>query len=106
MTLSTTPKPRLIFIYDLPRTRSHLFFKYLGTHPDVQSKWHPYLPAHQFGPENILPKLSDDVSGWRTIDGCPTYEMATKAFREAYDEAMKDVGQEDDDEYTCNEGYK
>lgn len=43
--------PRLIFIFDQLRSRSHLFHRFLSTHPALTPLWHPFLKAAYFGPE-------------------------------------------------------
>lgn len=51
--------PKKVFIFDMTRHRSHLLFRYLSTHPDIQPLWHPFLPAFLFGPENITHYMKD-----------------------------------------------
>ena len=46
------PSPgQLIFIFDQLRTRSHLFHRFLSTHPALTPLWHPYIKAAFLGPE-------------------------------------------------------
>ena len=42
-----------IFVFDSTRLRSHLFFRYLSTHPALEPIYHPFLSAAMFGPDQI-----------------------------------------------------
>lgn len=54
MTTSTAPTPaKRIFIFDNPRNRSHLFFRYLTTHPALKTHYHPYVTAGCLGPDKL-----------------------------------------------------
>ncbi|KAI7345178.1 hypothetical protein KC320_g8452 [Hortaea werneckii] len=48
--------PRRIFIFDNPRTCSHLFSKLFANHPELQLLYHPFLPAALYGPERYQQK--------------------------------------------------
>jgi hypothetical protein len=52
MATDSGPK-RLIFIFDSTRLRSHLFFRFVSTSPNVRPIYHPFLMAAMFGPERI-----------------------------------------------------
>jgi hypothetical protein len=47
----------MIFIFDSTRLRSHLFFRWVSTSPNVQPIYHPFLMAAMFGPERIEPRM-------------------------------------------------
>ncbi|KAF2486462.1 hypothetical protein BDY17DRAFT_79558 [Neohortaea acidophila] len=49
MAASTQP----IFVFDSTRLRSHLFFRYVSTHPALAPIYHPFLTSAMFGPERI-----------------------------------------------------
>ncbi|KIK70301.1 hypothetical protein GYMLUDRAFT_151596 [Collybiopsis luxurians FD-317 M1] len=44
-----------IFLFSHPRTRSNLFIRLLGTHPQIISKQYPFMHGFQKGPENQWP---------------------------------------------------
>lgn len=45
--------PSLISIFDSTRLRSHLFFRFISTSPDVEPIYPPFLMAAIFSPERI-----------------------------------------------------
>lgn len=51
--------PRHLFVFDNMRTRSHLFWRWISTHPELYTTYHRYLKAGFLGPQNVLPKLRD-----------------------------------------------
>lgn len=63
-----------IVLFDMARTRSHLFYRYLNTHPDIEALWHPYTPAYLFGPERVV----DFTTGSATLQSFEKY-----TFKEA-----------------------
>lgn len=85
-----------IFVFDLSRNRSHLFFRYLGTHPDIQELWHPILPAFIFGPERLTQytknvTLDGQVTEWAPALGTETFADATRKIWAAVKEAEDQV---------------
>ncbi|KAI7369686.1 hypothetical protein KC354_g1758 [Hortaea werneckii] len=82
-------QPRRIFIFDNPRTCSHLFSKLFANHPDLQLLYHPFLPAALYGPERYQQKTkhcaaadalqrewgtSEEFREWNVV----TYESANR----------------------------
>lgn len=65
MSPAAVVKPKHVILYDMTRQRSHLFFRYLSTHPDIESMWHPILGPFSYGPERLkveaLDITEDDV---------------------------------------------
>ena len=92
------PPPKCVFLFDMPRHRSHLFFRFLSTHPDIKSHWHPYLPAFLFGPERITSKTKKadrdaqkaDIE-WDGALSTETYADADEKFLLAYEQAQSEV---------------
>lgn len=87
---------RQVFLFDMTRHRSHLFFRYLGTHPAIFSVWHPFLQAAIFGPERITQHTNNvDLDGnkieWTSPSGPETYADATTKFLDAIKEAKDQV---------------
>lgn len=79
-----------ILIFDSTRLRSHLFFRYVSTHPDLALIYHPYLMAAMFSPEYLAQHLkhsqarSDELEQQsKTIFGTDTYTSRTTAYLEA-----------------------
>lgn len=62
MTSTTTTRPKEIFIFDNARNRSHLFFRLLATHPQLETVHHPYVNVGCMGPglEKITYKIQTD----------------------------------------------
>lgn len=91
-----TSKNKQIFVFDMTRHRSHLFFRYLGTHPDVRALWHPFLSPFLFGPERMTLRtrninLDGQQAEWIPPTGNDTYENATNKFLHAVEEAKTQV---------------
>lgn len=93
-----TSTPKQVFLFDMTRHRSHLFFRYLSTHPDVQPLWHPFVSAFLFGPQNITHSLKDSRPVSDRTDGegsaygrTNTYVEATQEFLDKVQEAAKQV---------------
>lgn len=90
-------KPKRVFLFDMTRQRSHLFFRFLSTHPEVQPLWHPYLGAHLLGPERFTQfdfngnKLPTDGLEWDVLLNNETYEVATAKLAAAVEDASKQV---------------
>lgn len=93
----SNPKPNdnLIFIFDSTRLRSHLFFRYLSTSPQLTPILHPYVSAAMFGPEHIAQHLHHSAARQRELDedlpplmGTDTYSTCTSAFRSAVSDAQ------------------
>lgn len=96
------PNLRRIFIFDNPRTWSHLFAKLFAQQPALQLLYHPFLPAALYGPERYQVKTkhcqeADDVQRywgeseefreWNVI----TYEAAFQKLMEATEGAEAEV---------------
>lgn len=80
----------------MTRHRSHLFFRYIGTHPDIHPIWHPYLQAAVFGPERLTQRTNNvDLDGnnieWTAPSGPETYADATSKFLDAVKAAHDQV---------------
>lgn len=80
----------------MTRHRSHLFFRYVGTHPDVQELWHPYLEAAIFGPERVTQytknvSLDGKETEWAPAAGTETYADSTEKLLHAIKEADDQV---------------
>lgn len=80
----------------MTRHRSHLFFRYLGTHPEVQDVWHPFLPAFLFGPERMTQhtknvSLDGKQVEWVPPSGTETYADVTDKFLHAVKDAEDKV---------------
>lgn len=88
-----------IWVFDNPRARSHVFFRWLSTHPLLQACYHPFvLPAH-FGPENFYKdvrvskqrrKVIDELSPQSQTDD--SYDAATSVLEAAITDAKTKVG--------------
>lgn len=95
---TTSPQPKLIVLFDMPRARSHLFFRFLGTHPDIKSVWHPFMPACIFGPERITLHTTEKTNVDRGLvvypesDGDISYSGVTRKFVHDVEEAEDQVG--------------
>ncbi|RMZ09072.1 hypothetical protein D0862_03732 [Hortaea werneckii] len=92
------PNPRRIFIFDNPRTCSHLFSKLFANHPNLQLLYHPFLPAALYGPERYQLKTkhcaaADEVQReWGTSEefrewNVVTYESANRKLVEEIEAA-------------------
>ncbi|KAI7489208.1 hypothetical protein KC351_g1496 [Hortaea werneckii] len=94
------PNPRRIFIFDNPRTCSHLFSKLFAEHPELQLLYHPFLPAALYGPERYQQKTkhcaaadevqrewgtSEEFREWNTV----TYESANRKLVEEIEAAER-----------------
>ncbi|KAI7625362.1 hypothetical protein KC346_g1758, partial [Hortaea werneckii] len=92
--------PRRIFIFDNPRTCSHLFSKLFANHPELQLLYHPFLPAALYGPERYQQKTkhcaaADEVQRewgtsvefreWNTV----TYKSANRKLVEEIEAAER-----------------
>ena len=42
-------KPRLVFVFDHLRARSHLFFRWMSTSPELEAIYHPFILANLLG---------------------------------------------------------
>jgi len=95
-----TSNPR-IFIFDATRLRSHLFFRYISTHPALQPIYHPYLTAAMFGPEALKNLLAPSPTRAAEMGLTPevqqaiftspeTYASSTERFLDALTRAEKD----------------
>ncbi|KAI6865324.1 hypothetical protein KC338_g5131 [Hortaea werneckii] len=103
--------PRRIFIFDNPRTCSHLFSKLFANHPELQLLYHPFLPAALYGPERYQQKTkhcaaADEVQRewgtsvefreWNTV----TYKSANRKLVEEIEAAERqNLSIEDEDFY-------
>lgn len=96
------PNPRRIFIFDNPRTCSHLFSKLFANHPELQLLYHPFLPAALYGPERYQQKTkhcaaADEVQReWGTTEefrewNVVTYESANRKLVEEIEAAERQV---------------
>ncbi len=82
--------PDLVFVFDSTRLRSHLFFRWISTSPNVQPIYHPYLPAWMFGSEGLFLQMHN-CSGMRRKEkedmaplyGDDTYADCTERLVEA-----------------------
>ncbi|KAI7154025.1 hypothetical protein KC349_g7938 [Hortaea werneckii] len=94
------PNPRRIFIFDNPRTCSHLFSKLFANHPELQLLYHPFLPAALYGPERYQQKTkhcaaADEVQReWGTSEefrewNVVTYESANRKLVEEIEAAER-----------------
>ncbi|KAI6825718.1 hypothetical protein KC342_g10908 [Hortaea werneckii] len=94
------PNPRRIFIFDNPRTCSHLFSKLFANHPELQLLYHPFLPAALYGPERYQQKTkhcaaADEVQReWGTSEefrewDVVTYESANRKLVEEIEAAER-----------------
>jgi len=79
-----------IFIFDSTRLRSHLFSRYMSTHPDLAPIYHPYLTAAMFGPEHLAQHLEHSQTRCdelqqesKTIFGTDSYASNTTALLES-----------------------
>ncbi|KAI7283856.1 hypothetical protein KC345_g2682 [Hortaea werneckii] len=94
------PNPRRIFIFDNPRTCSHLFSKLFANHPELQLLYHPFLPAALYGPERYQQKTkhcaaadgvqrewgtSEEFREWNVV----TYESANRRLVEEIEAAER-----------------
>lgn len=50
---TTKSLAKRVFIFDSPRNRSHVFFRLISTHPEIQTHYHPYVNAGCLGPDEI-----------------------------------------------------
>ncbi|KAI7187652.1 hypothetical protein KC363_g5864 [Hortaea werneckii] len=95
-------QPRRIFIFDNPRTCSHLFSKLFANHPDLQLLYHPFLPAALYGPERYQQKTkhcaaadqvqrewgtSEEFREWNVV----TYESANRKLVEEIEAAESQI---------------
>lgn len=88
--------PLRIFVFDSTRLRSHLFFRYLSTHPDLAPVYHSFLMAGMFGPEHLSQHLQhssmrekeirEDLQPFR---GTETYEENQRDLVSAVSEAER-----------------
>lgn len=96
------PNPRRIFIFDNPRTCSHLFSKLFANHPELQLLYHPFLPAALYGPERYQQKTkhcaaADEVQRkWGTSEefrewNVVTYDSANRKLVEEIEAAERQV---------------
>ncbi|KAI7637872.1 hypothetical protein KC343_g471 [Hortaea werneckii] len=94
------PNPRRIFIFDNPRTCSHLFSKLFANHSELQLLYHPFLPAALYGPERYQQKTkhcaaADEVQReWGTSEefrewNVVTYESANRKLVEEIEAAER-----------------
>ncbi|KAI7369572.1 hypothetical protein KC354_g1833 [Hortaea werneckii] len=94
------PNPRRIFVFDNPRTCSHLFSKLFANHPELQLLYHPFLPAALYGPERYQQKTkhcaaADEVQReWGTSEefrewNVVTYESANRKLVEEIEAAER-----------------
>lgn len=89
-------KAEHIFIFDMARDRSHLFFRFLSTHPDIATLWHPYMGPAIFGPERITQHTKrdnqDKTDGeWVSPTGTETYAEARQKHIDAVKHAKAKV---------------
>jgi len=82
----TRPKP--IFVFDNPRTRSHLFWRWIGTHPDLRTEYHPYLLAAHLGPENFYRDIRCSAQRRKVIDEFEAADV-TDTFESANHELQR-----------------
>ena len=93
---STSPKH--IFIFDMARTRSHLFFRFLSTHPDIENLWHPFLNCALLGPERITKRSKNQEARNQEndVEYVPyytdvTYEQAKRNLITSADDVVNEV---------------
>lgn len=43
-----------IFVFDYMRTRSHLFWRWMSTHPELHAIYHPYFDSGFFGADRVI----------------------------------------------------
>ncbi|KAK4507725.1 hypothetical protein PRZ48_001460 [Zasmidium cellare] len=67
----------------MARHRSHLFFRYLSTHPDLEPVYHPFMDAFMFGPERIT-RLTKNSAARKT-------DLETELSTATYDRAETDL---------------
>lgn len=92
---NNTPNP-CIFIFDGTRLRSHLFFRYLSTSPQVSPIYHPFLPAAMFGrQDHIVQHMRPSALRQKELDedivpllGDDTYQSCREAFTHAVTHAQ------------------
>lgn len=86
-----------VVVFDMPRTRSHLFSRYITTHPDLEHYAHPFVAAACFGPERLGLHMTlgaeDDSTAKNVVpvSDDDTYEGAAAAFVKAQHEAIRKV---------------
>ena len=82
-----------VFVFDSARLRSHVFFRYLSTHPDLAPISHPFLPAAEFGPQTLVRQLQHSEIRQREIEQesvtNDTFDGCRDAFLDAVDQADK-----------------
>ena len=66
--LQTMAKPRPIFVFDNPRTYSHVFGKIFSAHPDLERIYHPYLLTGTHSPERIQLGLQHNTAAQAADD--------------------------------------
>lgn len=86
-----------VVVFDMPRTRSHLFSRYITTHPDLEHCAHPFVAAACFGPERLGLRMTfgaeDDptAKSMVPVSDDDTYEGAAAAFLGIQSEAIRNV---------------
>jgi hypothetical protein len=87
----------MIFIFDSTRLRSHLFFRFISTSPNVQPIYHPFLMAAMFGPERIEPQMRHSEARRKELEedllplyGDDTYASCKQQFIKAVEHARAD----------------
>jgi hypothetical protein len=92
--MSSTGISGPIFIFDSTRLRSHLFFRWVSTSPNVQPIYHPYLMAAMFGPQRLGKQMHHSEARRKELEedlvplyGDDTYDSCTRQFVRAVDDA-------------------
>lgn len=90
MSPAAVAKPKHVILYDMTRQRSHLFFRYLSTHPDVEAMWHPILAPFSYGPERLQIETLDINEGDVPPEGS-TYQDAIDSIYKVKEHANGQV---------------
>lgn len=79
----------------MSRHRSHLVFRYIGTHPEIQDVWHPFLPATLLGPERLSLRSQNpgrgDKEEWTPPSGDNTYAEGMVKYAQVVKDAEDQV---------------
>ncbi|KAF2159132.1 hypothetical protein M409DRAFT_30414 [Zasmidium cellare ATCC 36951] len=85
-------KKRTVFVFDMARHRSHLFFRYMSTHPDLEPVYHPYMDAFAFGPERITKWTNNSAARKKDLET----EVSTSTYARAEADLLRRAREADE----------
>ena len=91
----SSSEPPHIFVFDYMRTRSHLFWRWISTHPSLTISYHPYLMAGFLGRERVTKGLRHSEKREASLQALGKLTPTDETFDSSTRSLEKEVAQAD-----------